>query len=97
MKQILPLILTIFILNGCGQIIEPLPCKPQPCTPQEQSHVKIPTFKAPASRPFKIIEKFDNGTCLVQTVDLYELAGNNKKLRSIYHKQTAIAVQLNKR
>lgn len=87
-----------FILSGCSQKIDPpLPCKPQPCVQQEQSHVKIPTFKAPTSRPFKIVEKFDNGTCLVQTVDLYELVGNNKTLRSIYHKQTAIAVQLNKR
>lgn len=91
------LTLTIFILNGCGQKVDPLPCKPQPCVQQEKPQVKIPTFIEPASRPFKVVEDLGNGTCVVNNADLFDLVANNRKLRYIYHKQTAIAVQLNKR
>lgn len=96
--KIVLLVLIIYILNGCGRNNNELvPCKPVPCTQQKQSFVKLPTYKTPVSRPFKVVKDLGDGTSIVRNVDLLEVVANIDKYKKICWRYASVNIRLNKR
>lgn len=93
MKLIL-LILITFLLNGCN---EPDLPEPEPCKEQECYYPHLPTYKVPASKKFTKPINQGDGTCIVVITELLELSNNNKTLRGIVWKHTAVNIKVNER
>jgi len=79
-------LLSLFILNNCS--------KNEQCTPTKISLPKLPTYKTPKSREFKV-KRIDENLSIIENNVLTELIRNNDKLRAICLKYCLINKKLN--
>jgi hypothetical protein len=79
-------LLSLFILNNCS--------KNEQCTPQKIHIPKLPTYKTPKGREFKV-KKLDENLSIIENDVLTELVKNNDKLRAICLKYCLINKKLN--
>ena len=85
------LLLIIFILNGCSQKCEPVPCTKQKCL-----YPTLPTYKLPVSNKIPTPKQLGDGTCVVGVSDLLELVDNNNRLRRICTNYAVVNKRVNK-
>jgi len=86
----LVLVLIIFILNGCSQKAKD--CTPVPCI---NVYPKLPTYKVPSSRPFKVV-RIDDNRSIAMTKDLLDVVKNNTRLRQICANYAVINKRVNR-
>lgn len=87
--KLLFLILTIFILNSCGQTA------PEICPEKVCLYPTLPTYKIPQSQKFKVQTHSENAS-IISNDTLLELVNNNTKLRKTCSNYAVVNKRVNK-